>query len=132
MTSLLVPVLLAAGNCVLPGVRADIPYRAGLTLDAYAPAGGPRPAAVLVGSPHMSQLFELLDRAGYAWFDVQYRDAADLRAALGYIRGFNITGRVVLIAEDAGARAAIEAARGGGVAGVVLFGAKLGDQPPRA
>ncbi len=106
-------------------------YRGDLTLDAYAPAGEPRPAAVLIhGSrgnklTYVTQLFELLARAGYAWFAVDYRSAADVAEAVRYVQcpgRFNITRELVLIGEDTGAQVALEVAAG---ARVVTFGGKL-------
>jgi len=123
---------------VLPGVLGDIPYHADLTLDAYAPRGEPRPAAVVVhgrGSKvtHMIQVLEPLARAGYAWFTVSHRSLEDLRRGLAYIRcpgRFNITSRVILIGEDTGAHAALQLAAAGGFAGVATFGAKLTSPEP--
>src|ERR1700756_39956 len=62
------------GNYITPGVLGDVVYHDGLTLDAYAPEGPPRPAAVVIhGSygdkrTHLTQLFEPLGRAGFDWF----------------------------------------------------------------
>ena len=124
---------------MVPGVLANVKYRGETTLDAYAPAGSPRPTAVLVHgsqgdkSTHLTQLFEVLDRAGFAWFSVNYRDLDDLRAAIRYIRcpgRFPLTERLVLIAEDAGAPLAVRIAREAKASGVVLFGARLDGAPP--
>ncbi|MGD0227437.1 MAG: alpha/beta hydrolase fold domain-containing protein [Terriglobia bacterium] len=127
------------GNLVLPGVRSNLVYGSGFALDAYAPAGEPRPAAVIIhgslGSKgtHIDQLFPLLDKAGYAWFSVDYGSADDVRAALDYIRcpgRFNITPQMVLIGEDTGAAIALALARGSHFDGVVTFGAKLQARQP--
>ena len=127
-------------NFILPEVLSDVAYEPGYSLDAYAPAGEPRPAAVLIHggsgnrSTHLEQLFPLLDRAGYAWFSVDYGSAADVRAALDYVRcpsRFNITQRLVLIGEDSGAAIALEVAQGASAAGVVTFGTKLEANQPR-
>lgn len=122
------------GNLILPGVLGDIAYNHLQKLDAYAPPGSPRPAAVIIHgssggkSTHVDQLFTLLDRAGYAWFSVNYASAGDIRAALDYIRcpgRFNITQRLILIGEDTGAQVALEVASQISVDGVVAFGARL-------
>ncbi len=122
---------------MLPGARSNLVYELGYSLDAYAPAGDPRPAAVIIHgrsgskSTHVNQLFPLLDKAGYAWFSVDYRSVNDVRAALDYIRcpgRFNITSHVVLIGEDTGAGIALTLARGAQFDGVVTFGAKLDGQ----
>jgi acetyl esterase len=123
------------GNLIVPGVLGDIAYDHGYSLDAYAPAGEPRPAAVIIHgrsgnkSTHVDQLFPLFDKAGYAWFSVDYGSAGDVRAALNYIRcpgRFNITEHLFLIGEDTGAAIALEIAADARVDGVVAFGAKLG------
>src|SRR5215472_316265 len=127
------------GNYILPEVLGDVPYARGLFLDAYAPAGEPRPAAVIIHgssgskSTHVDQLFPLLDKAGYAWFSVDYGSADDVRAAIEYIRcpgRFNITGDMVLIGSDSGAAIALELARRGNFGGVVALGAKLNAAQP--
>jgi acetyl esterase len=122
------------GNLIVPGVQADVVYDGHHSLDAYAPAGEPRPAAVIIHgssgnrSTHVDQLFPLLDKAGYAWFSVDYGSADDARAAIEYIRcpgRFNITNRMILIGSDTGAAIALEMARHGNFDGVVTLGAKL-------
>src|ERR1051326_1034664 len=128
------PVGNPAGNYLVPGSLGDVPYRAGVTLDAYAPAGESRPAAVLVHgsqgdkSTHMTQLFEVLDRAGFAWFSINYRNLDDIRAAVAYIRcpgRFNIGSRLIFIAEDTGAPLAVRIAQEVQAGGVVTFGARF-------
>jgi alpha-L-fucosidase 2 len=122
------------GNFILPGARSNLAYETAYSLDAYAPAGEPRPAAVIIHgssgskSTHVDQLFPLLDKAGYAWFSVDYGSADDVRAAIEYIRcpgRFNITGDMVLIGSDSGAAIALELAGRGIFDGVVALGAKL-------
>ena len=112
------------GNFISPGVRSNLAYDSRHSLDAYAPAGEPRPAAVIVHgssgnkSTHVNQLFPLLDKAGYAWFSVDYDSTEDVRSALDYIRcpgRFNITKHLVLIGEDTGAAIALALARDGHV-----------------
>jgi acetyl esterase len=120
-----------AGNYLTPGALADVAYGAGLALDAYAPPGDSRPAAVVVhGSrgnkrTHVTQLFDVLERAGYAWFSVDYHAPDDVKHALEYIRcpgRFNITKEIILIGVDSGAEIALRLASHGGFAGVVAFG----------
>jgi alpha-L-fucosidase 2 len=122
------------GNFILPGARSNLAYEPAYSLDAYAPAGEPRPAAVIIHgssgsrSTHVDQLFPLLEKAGYAWFSVDYGSADDVRAAIEYIRcpgRFNITNRVILIGNDTGAAITLELARRGNFDGVVALGAKL-------
>jgi acetyl esterase len=124
---------------VIPGALGDVTFREQLTLDAYAPPGEPRPAALIIhgsqGSKttHVTQLFEVLDRAGFAWFSVDYRSVEDVAEAVRYVRcpgRFNITPEMVLIGEDTGAGIALSLAARGGFRGVVTFGAKLGDTVP--
>src|SRR3989442_15182029 len=119
---------------VAPGALRDVTYHDQLALDAYAPAGEPRPAAVIIHgsqgnkSTHVTQLFEVLARAGFAWFSVDYQSAEDASDAIEYIRcpgRFNITSEMVLIGEDTGAAIALKVAAPGGLAGVVTFGLRF-------
>jgi pimeloyl-ACP methyl ester carboxylesterase len=112
----------------------DVAYVHDLTLDAYAPPGEPRPAAVIIHSSrgnkrtHVTQLFDVLDRAGYAWFSVDYRTGADVAEAVRYVRcpgRFNITNQLVLIGVDTGAQIALDLAAQDEFHGVVTMGAKL-------
>jgi alpha-L-fucosidase 2 len=128
-----------AGNYMIPGSLGDVKYRAGMALDAYAPAGLRRPAAVLIHgsqgdkSTHVTQLFEVLDRAGFAWFSINYRNLDDVRAAVAYIRcpgRFNISSRLVLIAEDTGAPLALRIAQEVQASGLVTFGARFDGATP--
>ena len=116
----------------LEGVRADIEYRQGLRLDAYAPAGERRPAAIILHgssgdkSTHLTQLFPLLSRAGYAWFTVNYQNLEDIREAVAFVESpgrFPINPEPVLIGEDTGVPFALEIARRGGFSKVIGFGA---------
>ena len=127
------------GDLILPGVLGDIAYRSHYFLDAYAPSGEPRPAAVIIHgssggkSTYVDQLFPLLDKAGYAWFSMDYGSEADVRAAIDYIRcpgRFNIARRITLIGADTGAAVALEVARQGSFDGVVTLGAKLNGAQP--
>ena len=137
-----------AGNYIVPGSQGDIPYARGLALDASVQPGAPRRPSVIVihggrwssGSrvAHVGQLLELITRAGYHWFSLDYRLAglagyqdslADLRSALAFIRcragelGIDAD-RLVLLGEDSGAHLAalLAAERPPGVVGAVLFG----------
>src|SRR5438876_2230378 len=82
-----------AANYFLEGVQPNIEYKNGLKLNAYAPAGARRPAALLIHgscgdkSTHLTQLFPLLANASYAWFSVDYHNLADLRAAVAFVTG---------------------------------------------
>ncbi len=129
-----------AGSYVVPGAVSDLKYRDDMTLDAYSPSGTPRRAAILIHgsqgdkSTHLTQLFAVLERAGFAWFSVNYRSLDDVRAAVRYVRclgRFNITGGPVLIAEDTGASLAARVAQEAGATSIVLFGARF-DGEPRA
>ena len=136
------------GNYIVPGVRGDIPYSGNLALDAYIQRpSASRPSVVVIhggtwssGSrvAHVGQLLELLTRAGYHWFSLDYRlggvgryeDAlADLRAALSFIRcrasEFGVDPeKLVLLGEDSGAHLAalLAAEHPAGVIGAVLIG----------
>src|SRR5438046_9226775 len=119
---------------VIPGALRDVTYHDQLTLDAYAPAGEPRPAAIITHGregtkiTHVTQLFEVLDRAGFAWFSVDYHSSEDVAEAIRYVRcpgRFNITPEIVLIGEDTGAGIALSLAAHGGFRGVVTFGTKM-------
>jgi acetyl esterase len=116
----------------IEGVQANIDYGNGLKLDAYAPPAERRPAAVLIHgssgdkSTHLTQLFPLLARAGYAWFSVNYRGIADMRTAAAFIehqKRFSVEPRPLLIAEDTGVTLAFQLAKEGGFGGVIGFGA---------
>jgi acetyl esterase len=126
-------------NFILQGARSNLAYESTYRLDAYAPPGDPRPAAVIIHgssgnkSTHVGQLFPLLDKAGYAWFSVDYGSADDVMAAIDYIRcpsRFNISNRLILIGDDSGAAVALEVARHGNFEGIVTLGAKLNATQP--
>lgn len=126
-------------NFIVPEARGNLAYEPAYALDAYAPGGGPRPAAVIIHgnagnkSTHVDQLFPLLDKAGYAWFSVDYGSAEDVRAAIEYIRcpgRFNITHHMILIGSDAGAAVALAVARQVNFDGIVTLGAKLNAVQP--
>jgi acetyl esterase len=137
-----------AGNYIVPGVKGDIAYAGDLALDAYVHQGAPgRPSVVVVhgggwtsGSriAHVGQILELLTRAGYNWFSLDYRvrglagfedSLADIRSAASFIRchaaDFRIDpNRLVLMGEDSGAHLAalLATERPPGVIGAVLIG----------
>jgi acetyl esterase len=137
-----------AGNYIVPGAKGDIPYSGDLALDAYVQQGSARRPSIVVihgggwssGSrvAHVGQILELVTRAGYNWFSIDYRlgglarlddSLADLRAALAFIRchaadlGIN-PNQLVLLGEDSGAdlTARLAAERPVGVIGAVLIG----------
>jgi acetyl esterase len=136
------------GNYIVPGVLGDVAYRGELTLDAFAPEGPARPAAMIIHGnygdkrTHLTQLFEPLGRAGFDWFSVNYRTLEDVEEAVRFIRcpgRFNITNLMYLIGEDTGGEIAIELAAKGGFQGIATFGVKfrpgfaqsiLGDKAP--
>jgi alpha-L-fucosidase 2 len=103
-------------------------------MDAFAPKGDPRPAAVIIHGSRgnkrgfVTRLYEQAAKAGYSWFAPDFRNKADIVAALQFIRcpgRFNIANRLVLIGEDTGAQIALDIAAANSVAGVVTVGAKL-------
>ena len=136
------------GNYLVPGALGDIPYSDDAALDAYIQQGDPRrPSVVIIhgggwssGSrvAHIGQAIDLVTRAGYHWFALDYRlgglarfedSLADLRAALAFIRcragDFRIDpDRLILFGEDTGAQLAalLAAERPAGVIGAVLIG----------
>ena len=132
-----------AGNYITPGALGDIAYTTrdrtygqALTLDAYAPPGLPRPAAVIIQDrgtgkrTHVNQLFEVLENSGYAWFSVEYNSRQDIQRALDYIRcpgRFNITDTLVVIGVGSGGQIALQLASNRGFAGVVTFGIELSE-----
>ena len=137
-----------SGNYIVPAVLGDIPYSDRFALDAYIqPGGGRRPAIVVIHgggwtsgsrSAHVGQLLELLTRAGYHWFSVDYglhgiarfeESLGDLRAALSFLRcrakELGIAAdELVLLGEDSGAHLAalLAAERPPGVRGAILLG----------
>jgi len=128
-----------AASYLVPGAVSDLKYRGEMTLDAYAPPGAPRRAAILIHggqgdkSTHLTQVLEVLERAGFAWFSINYQNLDDIRAAVKYVRcpgRFNIAGRPVLIAEDTGASLAVGVAQEAEASGIVLFGARFDHEPP--
>jgi acetyl esterase len=129
----------AVGNFITPGVLGEVSYKAGLTLDAYAPPEGPhRAAAVIIHGnygdkrTHVTQLFESLVKADLDWFSVDYRNINDVEDAVRFIRcpgRFNIAPNAMyLIGEDTGGEIALELAAHGGFQGVATFGIKLSAQ----
>src|SRR5437867_5685441 len=78
------PALGGHPHYMVPEALSDVIYQNQLALDAFAPAGNPRPAAIIIHgsqgskSTHITQLFEVLDRAGFAWFSVDYLSADDV------------------------------------------------------
>jgi acetyl esterase len=120
-----------AGADFLEGVRANVEFRNGLKLDAYAPSGARRPAALLIHgssgdkSTHLTQLFSLLTSAGYAWFSINYHNLEDIRAAVAFIQSpgrFPIESKLLVIGEDTGVSLAVELVDREGFTGVIGFG----------
>jgi len=142
----------SAGNYIVPGVKGGIVYRRvdgrELKLDAYLQRRGThRPAVVVLHGGGLSagsrvafvgQFLEMLTRAGYNWFSLDYRlggpsrraDALDdLRAALSFVRSHAKAlridpDRVALLGEDTGAdlAALVAAEKPPGVRAAVLIG----------
>ncbi len=122
------------GNYIVPGVMGGIVYRSvdgkELSLDAYVQKRGRnRPSVIVVhgggwnsGSriAFVGQFLEMLTRAGYNWFSIDYRLGGiqdykvamdDVRAAIEFVRchakEFRIDPeRIALVGEDAGAHLA--------------------------
>lgn len=126
------------GNYIVPGVKGAIVYRrvngVELLLDAYVQKRGGadsrRPAVVIIHGGNWEtgsraaftgQFQELLTRAGYNWFAVDYRQGGlkkypeavdDLRTAIEFIRCHAAEFRIdpdsiALLGEDAGAHLAL-------------------------
>jgi alpha-L-fucosidase 2 len=136
------------GNYIVPGTKGDIRYSGDLALDAYVQRESRGRPSVLVihgggwstGSriAHVGQILEVLTRAGYNWFSLDYRlgglakfedSVADVRAAVAFIRCHAQELRVdadklVLLGEDAGAQlaAVLAGEQPRGVVGAILIG----------
>jgi alpha-L-fucosidase 2 len=136
------------GNYIVPGVKGDIRYAGNFALDAYVQEGARQRASVIVihggnwssGSrvAHVGQLIELLTKAGYNWFSIDYRvnglaryeaSLTDIKAAIAFIRcraaDFAIDpNQLVLLGEDSGAHLAalLTRERLPGVVAAVLIG----------
>ncbi|MGH9455847.1 MAG: alpha/beta hydrolase fold domain-containing protein, partial [Terriglobia bacterium] len=128
----------AGPSFVISGARDGIPYSQGETLDAYAPPGKPRPAAIVIhgshgnSQTHIDQLLEVLTHAGYAWFSVNYHNAQNVAQAITYVRcpgRFNITRRVILVGAGTGAAIALKLAASSDAQGVVAFGTRFPSGP---
>jgi alpha-L-fucosidase 2 len=150
------------GNYIVPGVLGRIVYRkvAGveLALDAYVQKRGERrPAVVVVHGGNWTtgsriaftgQFLEMLTRAGYNWFSIdyrlgrpeRYRDALeDVRAALLFIRCHSAefrtdSSRIAVLGEDSGAQLAalLAADKAAGLRAALLVGGVYGvGEPPR-
>lgn len=123
------------GNYIIPGSKGQIIYHRvngnPLALDSYSqPTGNHRPAVIIIhgGGYHsgsrsafIGQFQELLTRAGFNWFAVDYRltnktaAVEDIEAALQFIRchatTFKIDPRqILLLGEDVGAEIALTVA----------------------
>ena len=122
------------GNYIVPGSLSDIRYKNDLAMDAFAPQGEPRPAAVIIHGNHgnkrgfITRLMEHAAKAGYAWFAPDFTNEPDVGEAIRFIRcpgRFNISERMVLIGEDTGAQIALHLASQARSSGVVMVGARL-------
>src|SRR5579862_94633 len=127
------------GNYLQPGVLGNVSYGDNLAMDVYAPPGPPRPAAIIIHADdgdkrtHITPLFELLDRAGFAWFAVNYRSEEDVAEAVRFIRcpgRFNVANEITLIGEYTGSQIVFDLAARGGFRGVVTFAAKFRTENP--
>jgi alpha-L-fucosidase 2 len=140
------------GNYIIPGARGDIIYRRineiELSMDAYAQKRGDRRPAVIVihggglesggKRAFIGQFLEILTRAGYNWFSIDYRlggirkynDALDdLRSAIAFIRCHSKElridpDRIALLGEDVGANlaASLASEKALNVKAVVMIG----------
>jgi len=140
------------GNYLVPGTLGDVVYRrvggVELGLDAYLQKRGDRRPAVIVvhgggwtsGSriARVGQLLEVLTRAGFSWFSIDYRLAPeqpfpaaldDLRAAFEFVREHAgelrvDPDRIAILGEDAGAHLAslLAAERPPGLRAVACLG----------
>jgi len=118
-------------SCPAIAPRTAIDYDSGQLLDAFAPIGDPRPAAIVIHGrsgnrrTHINQVLEVLEKSGWAWFSIDYRRAPDVRAAADFIKchgRFNILPNPMLIGEDRGAVLALDLASTGGFRSIVAFG----------
>ena len=146
-----------AGNYIIPGTKGQIIYRringAKLALDSYSqPAGNHRPAVIIIhGGNYNSgsrfaftgQFQELLTKAGFNWFAVDYRltnkaDAADdIATAVQFIRchaaKFRIDPRyILLLGEDVGAEIALNVAtkNSNNIRSIISIGGKFSEPIP--
>ena len=136
------------GNYIVPGSLGDIRYSGNLALDAYVQQGTRAVPAVVVihggrwtsggRAAHVGQILELLTRAGFHWFSLDYRtnglekhgeSLSDIRSALAFIRcraqDFGIDpNRLVLLGEDSGAHLAalLTSEKLPGIIGTALIG----------
>jgi acetyl esterase len=127
-----------AMSCPALNAGRGINYGSGQQLDAFAPAGNPRPAAIIIHGisgnrrTHINQVLKVVEEAGWAWFSIDYSSAADIREAVKFIQcphRFNIVGAPVVIGEDKGAALALDLAATGGVRSVVAFGTDSAGSP---
>jgi Xaa-Pro dipeptidase len=140
------------GNFIVPGTLGDVVYRrvgdVELSLDAYLQKRGrSRPAVIVVhgggwtsGSriARVGQLLEMLTKAGFSWFSIDYRLAPnhpfpaaldDVRGALQFVRAHAEElridpDRLALLGEDTGAQLAtlLAAERPPGLRATVALG----------
>jgi len=128
----LIPTAIAESSSCQPlAPRTEMDYGSGQLLDAFAPAGDLRPAAIVIHGrsgnrrTHINQVLAVLEKAGWAWFSIDYRNASDVRAASAFIQchgRFNILSKPMLIGEDQGAVLALDLAPTNAFRSVVAFG----------
>lgn len=142
----------SVGNYLIPGSMAGIVYRREegkrLEMDGYRqPGAALRPAVIVVhgggwanGSSvsYVGQFLELLTKAGYNWFSIDYRmngrirsaeSVSDLRAAVEFVRCHARelrvdSERIILLGEESGATMAAMVARdpAAGIYAQILIG----------
>ncbi len=115
--------------------RDSIAYAQGQFLDSFVPASSDpvTPVIVIHGRAgnrrtHINQVLQAIEKSGQAWFSIDYRDEADVRAALTFLQcqgRFNVKGKPILVGEDAGAALALNLASSGVAHSVITFGAAL-------
>lgn len=129
----------AFDGCKAIEPRPAIEYFPGQLLDAFVPAGEPRSFAIVIHGAsgnrrtHLNQVLSTLEKAGWAWFSLDYRNPPDLEAASAFIQcpgRFNIRGKPVLIAEDQGGPLAFALSQRINAASVVVFGLPANAQLP--
>ncbi len=122
-------------SCAILNAAPRIHYNSENFLDAFAPSGDPRPAAIIIHGhsgnrrTHINQILEVVEKAGWAWFSIDYKDDSDIQQATSFIQcqgRFNILPNPVLIGEDTGATIALRLAASGGYRSVVAFGTDSG------
>ena len=142
------------GNYIISGAKGQIIYRringAKLALDSYSqPSGNQRPTVIIIHggnynsgsrSAFTGQFQELLTKAGFNWFAVDYRltnkaeAAADVATAVKFIRchasQFRIDPKhILLLGEDVGAEIALSVAseKSNQIRSIISIGGKFSE-----